>query len=661
MAETHTSQEINDTLVEAFSHLRDVSLRDGIQSWDGNLWRIRDILPALKELNALAVTLRGAGGQMAPVEIWGGGQFLQPAKFLKENPFENLEKIKEAAPDIDLQCLYRGRQAFGFMPVSEEVQKAAIETSANKGIKVFRIFDMMNDIRNAETGINALKEYKENHPEKGVTIEGAVAYVSEPESKKGRAWEIEDYADYALKLAQLGCDEIAIKNYAGVNAGEMPTLIEAIRRKLDENHLQNVPVNLHMHGKQPEAPKAALDAGADKVDVAIGDLSDGPSHANIRSVLKLMLADKGIDIESNEVKNHPVMQQLTRVEQAIHHVVTTKAYTDHDGWAVAKKTNFDEDRGFLKTLKQEDMEKYRMASGALSDLHGRIRKNHKNASSAEQEAIFRHTLENATILWEKAGRFNTVTPGAKILTDQASRLSSYPEILRNFSRDYSAIPMNLYNDDFIDVTIGRYGDNIGMDKGIGDEKFRDALLMYRALRLLNQQAEGSQLQDIATSLFQNNFGKNVSKDDRLARSLLMKNKKFDLADPVLENRLKSYDIGEFARTVEDSNLNEVLKTALQQILSPGRSPTPSAGLNNTGKIIIFDAGGDDPDNKEQQLLAMLLRQKTNGTFDDSVYQGIVDQKKVEPRKAPEPRVRGGGSVAVGKIASLVEKNVPSYP
>ena len=220
---TPSNSAIDTALKEAFSHIRDVSLRDGIQSWDSNKWRIDDVLEVAKELNQLAVTAKEHGIEMNPVEIWGGGQFAQPAMHLQEEPFINLEKIKEVTPDLRLQCLYRGKQGLGFKPISDEIQFAAIEASADRGIQVFRIFDMMNDIENVKTSIKAVNDYKQKHPEKNIQVEGAVSYISEPEGEK-RAWTLPEYAQYAVEMAKLGCDAIAIKDYAGVGNDELPDL-----------------------------------------------------------------------------------------------------------------------------------------------------------------------------------------------------------------------------------------------------------------------------------------------------------------------------------------------------------------------------------------------------------------------------------------------------
>ncbi|MEJ0010963.1 MAG: hypothetical protein WDN72_11195 [Alphaproteobacteria bacterium] len=255
-------------------------------------------------------------GRFPPIEAWGGAQYAEPARLLSENPLENLRNIREAAPHLELQALFRGRQGLGYQPISNETLKDLIDRSAQNGIKVFRVFDMMNDMRNVQPSFDVLNAYNAQHPDAQLVIEGAISYISEPPGEK-RAWTIDEYADYAVKLAKAGCHEIAIKNYAGVGGEEMPELIRTIRARLKEAGYEQMPVNLHMHGSNADLAVEALREGAGKVDVAIGELSDGPSHPNLRTVLGKLLAAQGYDIDSEEVRNHPVLRQLEKIEQVI--------------------------------------------------------------------------------------------------------------------------------------------------------------------------------------------------------------------------------------------------------------------------------------------------------------------------------------------------------
>lgn len=573
-------KNLDSAMVEAFKHLRDVSVRDGVQSWDANKWKINDIVYVLEKINSLYGEVEEVAKKKdiefdkQPIEAWGGGQFAQPAQFLSEDPFKNLEEITAAAPNLKIQALVRGRQCLGFAPVSEEVQTAAIQTAADKGVQVFRVFDMMNDIENVVDSFAAFQNAKIGHPE--LKIEGAVSYISEPEGG-ARAWEISEYADYALKLAKLGADEIAIKNYAGVGDAEMPDLVKAIKTKLNDNGYPEMKVNLHDHGQKPEVLTAALDAGADKVDVAIGELSGGPSHTNMRDMLHTMLEAQGFSVE--DIDAHPVMQKLAEVEAKISEVVHRK---DIKVNGKEEQISFDEIRAPLKNLTQEDMDKTRMAAGAVSDLLGKAKsfayrsKNMLNNpfGSLSDEQAFKIMLNQTVELWEKAGRFNLVTPGAKIMVDQI-------DVLMIKKMRQEPISMADYTKEFKDVTIGRFGVNQGMEKGIGDVAFRDALLMYNALEVFNNAAEKNQVRAAQRDIIRKNTDFGNGNGEKV--KAVIGKATFDLRDPKLEETLKinSKDtIERFKQAIqsEEANLPEDLKQKMLAELEIGRSKTPTTTL-----------------------------------------------------------------------------------
>jgi pyruvate/oxaloacetate carboxyltransferase len=624
---------LNQELGETVSRLRDVSIRDGVQSWDGNRWKIDDILDVAKELDKLATVMKETTGHsMAPVEAWGGGQVAQPAKFLKEDPFINLEKIHDAAPNLELQCLYRGRQGFGFIPVSDEIQKAAIESAASRGVKVFRIFDMMNDIDNVTTGIGILKDYKAEHPDSGVRIEGAISYISEPKKREPggekRAWELSEYADYAVKMAQKGCDAIAIKNYAGVGDYEMKDLIKAIRGKLDAAGFQGMEINLHTHGEKVDVLADALAAGASKVDVAIGKLGNGPSHTNMRDVIQELMAVKGYDQDA--VDAHPVMQQLAKVEAAIEKVVERTP---------ASGKSFDDARGPLKNLDKENIERFRMAGGALSDLWARSVSQFPN-NQKKAEALFRDVLEETPALWEKAGRFNTVTPGAKILTDQASKV-----VLKKMLKE--PFTMEDYDSEYLNIATGRFGRNQGMEKGIGDTQWRDAVLIFRALGAMNEALQAGEISKSQSIELLSKAGLGAPG----ARVIVEESGAVKLDDPHLEAVLKTNDAALAVKTgknplqcmeqvVAESTLPEALKQRMLAELKPGRAASPTQGLAEGRKVIsgLLESMGVAADSIAERsqgtlsnpdtlaLEAMLLRSRGKSSSDDSIIKGLMTER-----------------------------------
>lgn len=670
-AKVSSSEDVGKALAEAISHLRDVSLRDGVQSWDGNKWKIDDIVTVAKELDAFAQEVNKVqAGSYPPSEVWGGGQVNQPAKFLKEDPFDNLEKLHEAAPNLEFQVLYRGRQGYGFKPLSEDVQRDALEASIERGVKVVRIYDMMNDPENVRTGIDILKEHNKQHPDNIVTIEGTVAYISEPKDGK-RAWELDDYADYAVKLAKMGAHEIAIKNFCGVADHEMPALVSKIHEQLDKNGFDSMPVNIHSHGEKVDLYAGLVadkEKGTSKVDVAVGELSGGPSHTNMRTLIHKMLDDK---IDAKQIDEHPIMQQLAKVESSIHEVVHR---TNEKG------ESFDSTRGALKNLKREDIEKYRVAGGAFADVwarasamvdaevnarDARIQAKEKAQKSgnwmdrdtpsvalkpinleeaeAKKQETFYKMLDMMPEVWEKAGRFNTVTPGSKILVDQVSIIA-----VKKFSHSNATILMTDYIPEYLDVATGRYGENKGMEKGIGDKKFENAALMFRALKAINHAVETGEISGADVQYLKGD------------RDLVQKDGgkiEFKLNDPALEKKLGETDRLAFAKDVERILPSSVVPKILKELQS-GRSDTP---VKTTDEMAaeIFQRLNVNPKDYEDMpnisaktlpILASLTHDVQKGRSDDSVLRDLLAHHKA---LQPKTETHAAGETELPELAQSV--------
>ncbi|HRJ12803.1 MAG TPA: hypothetical protein PKW15_06130, partial [Alphaproteobacteria bacterium] len=582
-----------------------------IQSWDGNKWPVADVVAALKEINQLSLDVeKHLGVKMAPVETWGGGQVAQPARFLFEDPLENLEVMNAAAPNLMMQCLYRGRQGFGFKPVSEEVQKEAIEAAIAGGVRVFRVFDMMNDIENVKTGFGILKTHQKNCPNSGVIIEGSLCYITEPDGP--RAWEFSDYADYAIELAKLGANEIVIKNYAGVGDADMVLLIQVVRAKLNESGFDEMKINLHMHGAKSHVMVDAIRAGADKVDVAIGELSDGPAHSNMRTVIHELLKDK---FSPEQIDTHPVMQQLSKVEAVIAEVTCREP-------EVEGAKSFYNSRSFLRGLKEEQIEAYRVAGGAFSDLVARVQKQFPGDEAAQHD-MFNRVLGEIPALWEKAGRPNTVTPGAKILIDQAVAVVLCKDQGREFR-------MANYTAEYLDLVTGRYGRNLGMEKGIGSQNFRDAVLIYRAMKIMNKAILDKKMDD-------NDIHRIMERAQLgIEGQRVRYNGQIALGDPSLERTLMLQNAAlegtalERLKIVAEKirDIDPEVRAQMIAELRPGRSPTPTEGMDRGKEIVCQtvdnlvrqkrESGDRSPDSaviksikgsRRMSLFAMLLKDR----------------------------------------------------
>ena len=129
-------------------HVTDVILRDAHQSLIATRMRTEDMLPICAKLDQIGYW---------SLEVWGGATFDACLRYLKEDPWERLKRLREALPNTRLQMLLRGQNLLGYRHYSDDVVKAFVAKSAEAGIDVFRIFDALNDIRNLETAIAAVK------------------------------------------------------------------------------------------------------------------------------------------------------------------------------------------------------------------------------------------------------------------------------------------------------------------------------------------------------------------------------------------------------------------------------------------------------------------------------------------------------------------------
>ncbi len=239
----------------------DVVLRDGHQSLIATRLRTEDMLPICPQLDSIGFW---------SLEVWGGATFDACVRFLKEDPWERLKTLRAALPNTRLQMLLRGQNLLGYRHYADDVVEAFIHRAARNGIDVFRIFDAMNDVRNLETAIRAVKSA-------GKHAQGTLSYTTSP------AHTVQMFADQARRLADMGCDSVAIKDMAGLltpfATGE---LVRAIKDAVD------LPLALHSHNTSGLAAMCQLKAienGADHIDTAISAFAGGTSHPATESLV----------------------------------------------------------------------------------------------------------------------------------------------------------------------------------------------------------------------------------------------------------------------------------------------------------------------------------------------------------------------------------------
>lgn len=259
--------------------ITELVLRDGHQSMIATRMRTEHMLPICAKLDNIGFW---------SLEAWGGATFDACVRFLKEDPWERLAKLRKALPNTPIQMLLRGQNLLGYRHYADDVVRAFVQKSANNGVDVFRVFDALNDLRNMRVSIEAIKK-------SGKHAQGAISYTTSP------VHDIPHFVELAKGLADLGCDTIAIKDMAGLlTPGMAFDLVKAIREAT------GLPVNNHSHATSGLASMVqlkAVEAGATIIDTCISAFSEGASHPTTESFVAALAGtenDTGIKLSDLE-------------------------------------------------------------------------------------------------------------------------------------------------------------------------------------------------------------------------------------------------------------------------------------------------------------------------------------------------------------------------
>ncbi|MCK7546304.1 sodium-extruding oxaloacetate decarboxylase subunit alpha [Marinobacter bryozoorum] len=257
-------------------HITDVILRDAHQSLIATRMRTEDMLPACEWLDQAGYW---------SLECWGGATFDACVRFLKEDPWERLRTLRKHLPKTRLQMLLRGQNLLGYRHYGDDVVEAFVAKAAENGIDVFRVFDAMNDVRNLETSIAAVKKA-------GKHAQGTICYTVSP------VHSTDTFITQAKAMADMGADSIAIKDMAGLLT---PAVTAELVGKLKKSF--NLPVFLHSHATSGMAPMcqwAAMEAGVDHIDTALSAFAGGTSHPPTESLVAALQDagyETGLDLE----------------------------------------------------------------------------------------------------------------------------------------------------------------------------------------------------------------------------------------------------------------------------------------------------------------------------------------------------------------------------
>lgn len=256
--------------------LTELVLRDASQSLLATRVRIDDMLPIAEKLDKVGFW---------SLETWGGATFDACIRFLGEDPWERLRKLKAAMPNTPMQMLLRGQNALGYRHYADDVIEAFVDRAAENGMDVFRIFDAMNDLRNIETAIKATKKT-------GKHAQGTMSYTLSPVHNN-------DYwVDMARRLEDMGTDSICIKDMAGLLK---PYDAEELVSRIKENCA--VPLTMHCHattGLSTATYLKAIESGIDMLDTSISSMSQTYGHSATETFVAILQdqeRDTGLDMD----------------------------------------------------------------------------------------------------------------------------------------------------------------------------------------------------------------------------------------------------------------------------------------------------------------------------------------------------------------------------
>ncbi len=229
-------------------------LRDANQSLIATRMKFNEFEPVLSELDKAGYY---------SLECWGGATFDSCLRYLNEDPWERLRKIKKACPNTKLQMLLRGQNLLGYHHYPDDVVRMFVKKSVENGIDIIRIFDALNDVKNIEVAVD---ETVKN----GAIASGAICYTISP------IHTLDSYVELAKNMQSLGCQTIAIKDMAGIlSPAEAYKLVSSLKEAVD------LPLVLHTHcttGLGFMTCMKAVEAGVDVIDTAISSMSGGTSQ-----------------------------------------------------------------------------------------------------------------------------------------------------------------------------------------------------------------------------------------------------------------------------------------------------------------------------------------------------------------------------------------------
>ncbi|MBI9000265.1 methylmalonyl-CoA carboxytransferase subunit 5S [Corynebacterium sp. CCM 9185] len=371
----------------------EVALRDAHQS-------LMATRMAMEDMTGICEDIDKAG--YWSVECWGGATFDACIRFLNEDPWERLRTFRKLLPNSKLQMLLRGQNLLGYRHYEDMVVDKFVELSAENGMDIFRVFDALNDPRNLEHAMAAVKNV-------GKHAQGTICYTVSP------LHTVEGYVEQAGRLLDMGADSIALKDMAALLK---PQPAYDIIRGIKDTYGEDTQINVHCHsttGVTLVTLMKAIEAGADVVDTAISSMSLGPGHNPTESLVE-MLEGTGYTTDLD-------MERLITIR-------------DHFKKVRPKYAEFES-----KTLVDTNIFLSQIPGGMLSNMESQLRA--QGAGDRIDEV-----MREVPVVRKDAGYPPLVTPSSQIVGTQA--------VFNVLMGRYKVLTA-----EFADLMLGYYGECIG--------------------------------------------------------------------------------------------------------------------------------------------------------------------------------------------------------
>ncbi len=402
----------------------DTTLRDAHQSVLATRLRTIDLVTGARHIAASCP-------QLLSLECWGGATYDVALRFLNEDPWERLERLRDAVPNLCLQMLLRGRNTVGYTAYPDEVARRFVAEARRTGIDIFRVFDALNSVSQMRPAIDAAIDA-------GALVEGTICYSGDLADPAENLYTLDYYLAIADQLVEAGSHVLCVKDMAGLlRAPAAVTLVSALRERFD------VPVHLHTHdtaGGQLATYLAAAGAGVDAVDGAAAPLSGMTSQPSLPAIVGAFAnaeGDTGLELDA-----------ITELEPY---------------WEAVRRLY----RPFEAGLSSPTGSVYRheIPGGQLSNL----RQQAIAVGLGEKfDEIERHYAAADRLL----GRIVKVTPTSKVVGDLALQLAATGTTVEDLERDPAAA-------DLPDSVIGFLHGELGEPAAGFPEPFRSAALDLR--------------------------------------------------------------------------------------------------------------------------------------------------------------------------------------